>query len=69
MQLYDPTTSGPQRDLLRAPPLTSLDGKTIGILISKAYVFECYSPGEARQGDRAGSIANFVSLIHETKDF
>ena len=32
MQLYDPTTSGPQRKLLRAPPLTSLDGKTIGIL-------------------------------------
>jgi len=32
MQLYDPTTSGPQRELLRAPPLTSLDGKTIGIL-------------------------------------
>ena len=32
MQLYDPTTSGPQRDLFRAPPLTSLDGKAIGIL-------------------------------------
>jgi hypothetical protein len=32
MQLYDPTTIGPQRDLLRAPPLASLDGKTIGIL-------------------------------------
>ena len=32
MQLYDPTTRWPQRKLLRAPPLTSLDGKTIGIL-------------------------------------
>jgi len=32
MQLYDPTTSGTQRELFRAPPLTSLDGKTIGIL-------------------------------------
>ena len=32
MQLYDPTTRGRQRKLLRAPPLTSLDGKTIGIL-------------------------------------
>lgn len=32
MQLYDPTTPGPQRDLLRAPPLASLDGKTIAIL-------------------------------------
>jgi hypothetical protein len=32
MQLYDPTTSGPQRELFRAPSLTCLDGKTIGIL-------------------------------------
>jgi hypothetical protein len=32
MQLYDPTTSGPQRELFRAPPLITLDGKTIGIL-------------------------------------
>jgi hypothetical protein len=32
MQLYDPTTSGPQRNLSRAAPLTNLDGKTIGIL-------------------------------------
>jgi hypothetical protein len=32
MQLYDPTTCGPQRSLSRAAPLSSLDGKTIGIL-------------------------------------
>ena len=32
MQLYDPTSSGPQRSLLRAPALPSLNGKTIGIL-------------------------------------
>jgi hypothetical protein len=32
MQLYDPTTSGPQRELFRAPSLICLDGKTIGIL-------------------------------------
>lgn len=32
MQLYDPTSSGPERHLLRAPALASLDGKTIGIL-------------------------------------
>ena len=32
MQLYDPTSSGPQRQLLRAPALTDLQGKTIGIL-------------------------------------
>jgi len=32
MRLYDPTSSGPERNLFRAPPLTSLEGKTIGIL-------------------------------------
>jgi len=32
MQLYDPTTSAPQRNLSRAAPLASLDGKRIGIL-------------------------------------
>jgi hypothetical protein len=32
MRLYDPTTSGPERILLRAPPLPALEGRTIGIL-------------------------------------
>jgi hypothetical protein len=32
MQLYDPTSSGPERTLFRAPPLAALEGKTIGIL-------------------------------------
>jgi hypothetical protein len=32
MQLYDPTSSGPDRNLYRAPPLGALQGKTIGIL-------------------------------------
>lgn len=32
MQIYDPTASGPERTLLRAPPIASLEGKTIGIL-------------------------------------
>ncbi len=32
MQLYDPTSSGPERHVFRAPALDSLDGKTIGIL-------------------------------------
>ena len=32
MRLYDPTSSGPERNLLRAPPLASLEGRTIGIL-------------------------------------
>jgi len=32
MRLYDPTSSGPERTLFRAPVLTGLDGKTIGIL-------------------------------------
>ncbi len=32
MQLYDPTSSGPERLLNRAPVLPSLDGKTIGVL-------------------------------------
>jgi hypothetical protein len=32
MRLYDPTASGPERALFRAPPLPSLQGKTIGIL-------------------------------------
>ena len=32
MRLYDPTSSGPDRTLLRAPPLAALEGRTIGIL-------------------------------------
>jgi hypothetical protein len=32
MRLYDPTSSGPERTLFRAPPLPGLEGKTIGIL-------------------------------------
>lgn len=32
MQLYDPTSSGPERHLFRAPALASLQGRTIGIL-------------------------------------
>ena len=32
MRLYDPTASGPERTLFRAPPLPSLQGRTIGIL-------------------------------------
>ena len=32
MQLYDPTSSGPERTLSRAAALSALDGKTIGIL-------------------------------------
>ena len=32
MQIYDPTTSGPERHLARAPALKSLEGKTIGVL-------------------------------------
>jgi hypothetical protein len=32
MRLYDPTASGPERNLARAPALAALEGKTIGIL-------------------------------------
>lgn len=32
MQIYDPTVQGPERHAVRAGALTSLDGKTIGIL-------------------------------------
>ena len=32
MQLYDPTSSGPDRTLFRAAALASLEGRTIGIL-------------------------------------
>lgn len=32
MQLYDPTSTGAERQLLRAVALASLEGKTIGIL-------------------------------------
>ena len=32
MRLYDPTSSGPERNLSRAAPLSGLEGKTIGIL-------------------------------------
>jgi hypothetical protein len=32
MKLYDPTSSGPQRSLVRAPALASLEGCAIGIL-------------------------------------
>ena len=32
MRLYDPTSSGPERTLFRAPALSGLRGRTIGIL-------------------------------------
>jgi len=32
MRLYDPTSSGPQRNLSRAPAIASLEGRTTGIL-------------------------------------
>ncbi len=32
MQLYDPTASVPDRNLVRAPALPDLSGKTIGVL-------------------------------------
>ena len=32
MQLYDPTASGPERNLARAAALAGIEGKTIGIL-------------------------------------
>ena len=32
MQLYDPTSSGPERNLARAAAMASIEGKTIGIL-------------------------------------
>jgi hypothetical protein len=32
MRLYDPTSSGPEQTLVRAPPLPALEGRTIGIL-------------------------------------
>jgi hypothetical protein len=32
MELYDPTVAGPERDSSRAPPLSSLEGKTVGYL-------------------------------------
>ncbi|MCA8927499.1 MAG: hypothetical protein KDC18_05465 [Alphaproteobacteria bacterium] len=32
MQLYDPTSSGPERQLHRAPALSGLEGRTVGVL-------------------------------------
>lgn len=32
MRLYDPTSSGARRSLVRASPLASLEGRSIGIL-------------------------------------
>jgi hypothetical protein len=32
LKLYDPTSSGPERNLARAPALSGLQGRTIGIL-------------------------------------
>jgi hypothetical protein len=32
MRLYDPTSSGAQKTLYRAPAIASLEGKTIGVL-------------------------------------
>jgi len=32
MRLYDPTSSGSERTSFRAPPLSALEGRTIGIL-------------------------------------
>lgn len=32
MRLYDPTSAGPKRTMRRAPALSSIDGRTIGVL-------------------------------------
>jgi hypothetical protein len=32
MRLYDPTLSGPQKSLFRAPAIARLEGRTIGVL-------------------------------------
>jgi hypothetical protein len=32
MELYDPTVAGPERNSSRAPPLISLESKTVGYL-------------------------------------
>ena len=32
MRLYDPTASGPQKTLFRAPALAGIEGTTIGVL-------------------------------------
>lgn len=54
MRLYDPTSSGPERHLLRAPPLAGLDGKRIGILQN----------GKLNAVEMLGEVAALFALRH-----
>lgn len=57
MKLYDPTSSGATRTLYRAPPLASIDGKTIGILEN----------GKLNAVEMLGGIARLFEERHRCK--
>ena len=54
MRLYDPTSSGPERQLLRAPPLAGLEGMRIGILEN----------GKLNAPEMLGEVAALFALRH-----
>ena len=61
MQLYDPTSSGPQRSLSRAPVFGGLEGRTIGILHNgklnaPEMLHQVAKLLEARQGCRVHAV-------------
>jgi hypothetical protein len=61
MRLYDPTASGPERNLARAAALSSLEGKTIGILENgKLNAPEMLSAVAALFQDRHGCVVGAV---------
>jgi hypothetical protein len=61
MRLYDPTSSGPQRTLSRAPAIASLEGGTLGVLENGKLnavemLREVAALFEARHGCKLGAV-------------
>ncbi len=54
MQLYDPTSSGPERSLARAAAMAGLEGKSIGILEN----------GKLNAVEMLGEIASLFEIRH-----
>jgi len=54
MQLYDPTSSGPERNLSRAAALAELEGRTIGILEN----------GKLNAAEMLGEVASLFVARH-----
>jgi len=54
MQLYDPTSAGPERNLSRAAALAELEGRTIGILEN----------GKLNAAEMLGEVASLFVARH-----